>query len=104
MKKLPFQGKTAVNLLPPNHMKPPLRILGMSHIFRWALRVWEVKGLMGTKIRISKHESRNKFKISNDQNSKRRCRKRPVSVIGKFGFKDCFGFRISDFEFNQRLN
>jgi hypothetical protein len=46
--------------------------------------------------RISK-----KIQISDDQNTKRWSRKKIVSVIGKFGFRDCFGFRVSNFEFNQ---
>jgi len=46
--------------------------------------------------RISKQ-----IQISNDQNTKRWSRKKIVSVIGKFGFRDCFGFRVSNFEFNQ---
>jgi hypothetical protein len=101
MKKLPFQGKNrrqfiaaqshaATHLMQGITLYLLLGPAGMGG--QW---VHEPKN-SNIEARISKQ-----IQISNDQNSKRWSRKRTALDIGEFGFRDCFGFRYSDFEFNQ---
>jgi hypothetical protein len=101
MKKLPFQGKNrrqfiaaqshaATHLMQGITLYLLLGPAGMGG--QW---VHEPKN-SNIEARISKQ-----IQISNDQNSKRCSRNKIVSVIGKFGFRDCFGFRVSNFGFNQ---
>ena len=77
---------------------PPFLTLSMSLIFCWAPRVCEVKGLMNTKTRISKHEYRNKIKsrmtkIPNDGVVRKWFRSFENSDLG---IVSDFGFRISN--------
>jgi hypothetical protein len=101
MKKLPFWRKNRRQFIaaqspgatPWSTEHVPYLLLGTPGM--GGQRVDEHKN-SNIEARISKQ-----IRISNDQNSKREGPKKKFSVIAKFGFRDCFGFRISSFEFNQ---
>jgi hypothetical protein len=75
---------------------PPSAYLSVSHIFCWAPRVWEVKGLMNTKIRISKHEYRNKSRMTKIPNDKVVRKAFRLLENLDLGIVSDFGFRISN--------
>ena len=71
MEKLPFQGRTAVNLLPLNLMVSPHRILIVTHnLGCWTQGVsfWLGRPLIKIEIRNPKSETIPKSEFSNDRN------------------------------------
>ena len=76
----------------------PFMKLAVSYNFCWTTRRWEPKGLLDIKIRISKHEYRNKFKfrmtkIPNHGAARKSFRSLEYSDLG---IVSDFGFRISN--------